>query len=132
LNGKAGNTLAKRRILVAEDESLIALELEEMLQGFGCEVVGPFAAVEEVLEHAEAGGLDGALLDVNLRGEQIFRILPQLLASRLPIIITSGYNDSTLFRGDFRHLPQIAKPFDEAALREICERVFGVGQAATA
>ncbi len=113
------------RILVAEDEGLIALEVETVLQGFGCEVVGPVSRVHDVLREAERGGLDGALLDVNLRGEQIFAILPQLVALRLKIVITSGYDDETLFPPEFRDLPRLAKPFGERALRAICETAFG-------
>ncbi|CAL75372.1 putative response regulator receiver (CheY-like protein) [Bradyrhizobium sp. ORS 278] len=112
------------RILVAEDEGLIALELETVLQGFGCEVIGPVSRVAEVLREAERGDLDGALLDVNLRGEQIFAILPQLIARELKIVITSGYDDATLFPPEFRGLPRLAKPFDERALRAMCQATF--------
>jgi DNA-binding NtrC family response regulator len=116
--------LVGQRILVAEDEGLIALELERMLQDFGCEVVGPLASVEDVLESAERGGFDGALLDVNLRGRQIFEILPELQKLGLRLIITSGYDDVTLFPAAFRTMPRIAKPFDERQLRRVCESVF--------
>lgn len=112
------------RILVAEDEGLIALELETVLQGFGCEVVGPVSRVGDVLREAERGGLDGALLDVNLRGEQIFAVLPQLIARELKIVITSGYDDATLFPPEFRSLARLAKPLDERALRAMCEATF--------
>jgi two-component SAPR family response regulator len=120
----ANSTLEGLRILVAEDEGLIALELETVLQGFGCEVVGPVSRVNEVLREAERGGLDGALLDVNLRGEQIFAILPRLIELKLKIVITSGYDDATLFPEAFRTLPRLAKPFEERALRRICEQTF--------
>jgi len=116
--------LAGQRILVAEDEGLIALELERILEEFGCEVVGPLASVDEVLENAQRGRFDGALLDVNLRGRQIFEILPALQKLGLPLIITSGYDDVTLFPALFRAMPHIAKPFDERELRRICEKVF--------
>jgi DNA-binding NtrC family response regulator len=116
--------LAGQRILLAEDEGLIALELEQILEGFGCEVVGPLASVDEVLDHAQRGRFDGALLDVNLRGRQIFDILPALQNLGLRLIITSGYNDVTLFPVEFRAMPRIAKPFDERELRRICEKVF--------
>jgi DNA-binding response OmpR family regulator len=112
------------RILIAEDEALIALELEALLQEFGCEAIGPVSRVAEVLREAERGNLDGALLDVNLRGEQIFAILPQLIALGLKIVITSGDDDATHFPPDFRSLPLLAKPFDERALRAICEATF--------
>jgi DNA-binding NarL/FixJ family response regulator len=120
----ANSTLEGLRILVAEDEGLIALELETVLQGFGCEVVGPVSRVNEVLREAERGGLDGALLDVNLRGEQIFAILPRLIELKLKIVITSGYDDATLFPEAFRTLPRLAKPFEERALGRICEQTF--------
>jgi DNA-binding NtrC family response regulator len=116
--------LAGRRILLAEDEGLIALELERMLVDFGCDVVGPVASVEGVLENAERGGFDGAVLDVNLRGRQIFEILPKLQGLGMRIVIASGYNDATLFPPPFRAVPRIAKPFDERELKRICERVF--------
>jgi len=112
------------RILVAEDEGLIALELQTVLQDFGCDVVGPVSRVGDVLREAERGGLDGALLDVNLHGEQIFAILPQLIALDLKIVIASGHDDATLFPPDFRDLTRLAKPFDERALRAMCEAVF--------
>ncbi|WP_315744875.1 MULTISPECIES: hypothetical protein [unclassified Bradyrhizobium] len=118
------SSLAGLRILVAEDEGLIALELETILQSFGCEVVGPVSRVSEVLGEAERGGLDGALLDVNLRGEQIFAVLPRLIEQRLKLVITSGYDDATLYPPAFRSLPRLAKPFGEKALRRICEETF--------
>jgi DNA-binding NtrC family response regulator len=117
--------LAGRRILVAEDESVVALEIETILLDFGCEVVGPLSSLDQVLQNAEQGGLDGALLDVNLRGQQIFDILPKLNKLGLKLIITSGYNDVTLFPAAFRSVPRITKPFDEKELRLICENVFG-------
>jgi DNA-binding NarL/FixJ family response regulator len=99
--------LAGRRILVAEDEALVALELMWMLENFGCELVGPLATVDEVLESARRGSLDGALLDVNLRGRQIFEILPELKKLGMRIILASGYDDPTLFPGMFRAMPRI-------------------------
>ena len=77
-----------------------------------------------MLENGQCGSLDGALLDVNLRGRQIFEILPALQKRGLRLIITSGYDDVTLFPAQFRAMPRIAKPFDERELRRICEKVF--------
>jgi DNA-binding response OmpR family regulator len=123
---RAKKPLAGQRILVAEDEGLIALELERILEDFGCEVIGPLASVDEVLEYAKRGGFDGALLDVNLRGRQIFEILPALRKLGLRLIITSGYDDVTLFPVPFRDMPRIAKPFDEQELQRVCENVFAI------
>jgi CheY-like chemotaxis protein len=112
--------LVNRRILVAEDEALIAIGIESMLQSFGCEVVGPVSEVREILQVIEAEPIDGALLDVNLRGHQVFEILPEVIRRRIPVMLTSGYDDATLFPPAFRELPRISKPFDEATLRRMC------------
>ena len=117
--------LAGRRILLAEDESLIALDVKQMLEDFGCDLVGPVASVDEVLEYVQRESLDGAVLDVNLRGRQIFEILPDLQKLGIRFILASGYDDVTLFPAPFRAMPRIAKPFDERELRRICERVLG-------
>jgi DNA-binding NtrC family response regulator len=117
--------LAGQRILLAEDEGLIAIELERMLESFGCDLVGPLASIDQVLEAAQRGSFDGAILDVNLRGRQIFEIMPKLQALGMRIIIASGYEDVTLFPPPFRAMPRLSKPFDENELRRICERIFG-------
>jgi CheY-like chemotaxis protein len=114
------STLANRRILVAEDEALIAIGIETMLQGFGCEVIGPVSEVHDILQMIETEPLDGALLDVNLRGRQVFEILPDIICRGIPVMLTSGYDDATLFPPAFRDLPRISKPFDEATLRRMC------------
>jgi DNA-binding NarL/FixJ family response regulator len=119
----ASSSLEGLRVLIAEDEGLLALVLETVLQGFGCEVVGPVACVDEVLREAERGGLDGALLDVNLRGEQIFAILPRLVALKLKIVITSGCDEASIPEA-FRTVPRLPKPFGEVSLLRICEQTF--------
>jgi CheY-like chemotaxis protein len=118
-------SLQNRRILVAEDEALIALDIEAMLHGFGCQVIGPVSGLDEILRVVDGTPLDGALLDVNLRGRQVFEILPEILRRKIPVVLTSGYDDSTLFPRAFRELPRISKPFDEATLRRVCTIVMG-------
>jgi DNA-binding NtrC family response regulator len=117
--------LANRRILVAEDEGLIALDVEAMLQGFGCEVVGPLSDLEDILLAIQAQPLDGALLDVNLRGRQVFDILPEFISRNIPVVLTSGYDDASLFPHAFRELPRIAKPFDQGTLHRVCITTLG-------
>ena len=119
--------LENRRILVAEDEGLIAIDIEAMLQGFGCEVVGPVADLDEVLQAIETERLDGALLDVNLRGRQVFEILPELIRRRIPVMLTSGYDDTTVFPAPFRDLPRISKPFGKDTLHRMCARMVQDG-----
>ncbi len=117
--------LANRRILLAEDEGLIALDVEAMLQGFGCEVVGPLSDLEDILLAIQAQPLDGALLDVNLRGRQVFAILPEFLNRNIPVVLTSGYDHASLFPHAFRELPRISKPFDQSTLHRVCIHTLG-------
>lgn len=104
------------RILLAEDELLVATDIETMLVELGCEVVGPVATVAEVERLTEAEPLDCALLDVNLRGEQVFRAVPALRARRIPVLLSSGYQSPALFPQEFRDLPLLVKPYDRADL----------------
>ena len=121
----SNESLANRRILLAEDEGLIALDVEAMLQGFGCEVVGPLSELEDILLAIQAQPLDGALLDVNLRGRQVFDILPEFISRNIPVVLTSGYDDASLFPVAFRELPRISKPFDQSTLRSVCATTIG-------
>jgi DNA-binding LytR/AlgR family response regulator len=113
------------RILVVEDEGLIALNLELMLRRFGCEIVGPISEVDDVVGAARMHNPDGAFLDVNLRGRKVFDVLPEMMSLGVPCVLSSGYDDPMLFPAAFRDLPRIAKPFDEKALRRACA-AFGL------
>ena len=108
------------RILVVEDEGLIALNLELMLRRFGCEIVGPISEVDDIVGMARKHYPDGAFLDVNLRGRKVFDVLPEMMGLGVPCVLSSGYDDPTLFPAAFRDMPRIAKPFDEKALRRAC------------
>ena len=111
------------RILLAEDYYLIAMEMEAALQALGCVVVGPARSVREVEDIAGSTPLDGALLDVNLRGEPVDRALPVLVERGVKIVLSSGYEERAL-ADRYRGLPVITKPYSDQALRAICERVF--------
>lgn len=112
------------RILVAEDESLIALDLVQALETAGCEVIGPVNRVQDVPSLAKTEHPDGALLDVNLRGQQIFEVLPELNALGVRVVLTSGYDDATLFPHEYRDLPRVTKPVDQRLLERVCAANF--------
>jgi CheY-like chemotaxis protein len=117
------------RVLVVEDEGLIALNLELMLCRFGCEIVGPISDVGDIIDAARVHNPDGALLDVNLRGRKVFDVLPEMMGLGVPCVLSSGYDDPMLFPVAFRNMPRIAKPFDEAALRRVCVEFGALAQA---
>jgi CheY-like chemotaxis protein len=122
-------SLPPLRILVAEDEGLIALNLELILRRFGCEVVGPVSEVDGIVRAARTNRPDGAFLDVNLRGRKVFDVLPEMLGLGVPCVLSSGYDDPMLFPAPFRNMPRIAKPFDETALRRACAEFGSLAEA---
>jgi CheY-like chemotaxis protein len=112
------------RVLVVEDELLIALALEDILSALDFDVRGPFARVDEALALARAEQFDGALLDVNIRGELVYPVADELLSRGVPVIFCSGYSDSTIMPARFRSVPQIAKPYDDESLLRAMNHAF--------
>lgn len=79
------------RILVVEDEYLIALELDAALRAAGYRVIGPIQNVDSALELLKDDRPDGAILDVNLAGEWVTPVAETLKAMSVPYILASGY-----------------------------------------
>jgi DNA-binding NtrC family response regulator len=91
--------LKGKRILVVEDEALIAVMIEDMLADMGSEIVGPAATIEEALRLASSEALDGAVLDVNVRGERIDPVAELLMARGVPMLFATGYGEVKLASG---------------------------------
>jgi PAS domain S-box-containing protein len=89
----AAVSLRGRRVLLVEDEPLVALEAAAALEELGCEVVGPAATLEEALRLAasEAPRLDVAVLDVNLGGRASFPVADLLAGHGVPVVHVTGY-----------------------------------------
>jgi len=103
--------LAGLRILVVDDEPLVAMMIEDLLADFGCEVVGPVGSVAEALALVEAGGLSGALLDVNLGGELVYPVAEALRDANVPFAFVTGYAGLGV-AADFAAAPMLRKPLD--------------------
>lgn len=111
-------TLDGRRVLIVEDESLVAMLLETILEDMGCATVGPAASIDEGLRSAtDEAELDAALLDVNVAGRQVFPIAEVLKARGVPFVFSTGYGEGGL-PDEWRGNPTIQKPFTEAAVRD--------------
>lgn len=105
------------RLLLVEDEAMVAMMLEDMLGDFGCEIVGPAASVAAALELAGREGLDGAILDVNVGGEPIYPVAEVLVARGVPFVFTTGYGAADIDRR-FADALAVQKPFSTGALRD--------------
>lgn len=107
-----------RRVLIVEDESLVAMLLETILADLGCDVVGPESNIEDGLNVAAGTApLDAALLDVNVAGQEIFPVAEALKARGVPFVFSTGYGEAGLpehWRGN----PTVQKPFTEGAIRD--------------
>jgi len=88
--------LKGRRVLVVEDEMMIAMLVEDMLADLGCAVVGPAHGLEAALELVRGDGIDAALLDVNLAGQPVFAVADALRAKGVPAIFSTGYGEAGL------------------------------------
>lgn len=106
----ACTNLTARRILVVEDDLVIAVLIEEALQDLGCVVVGPVGKLDTALRLADDEALDGAILDVTIRGGKIFPVVERLQARGVPFVLASGYGDWALPEA-FRNQPRLTKPF---------------------
>lgn len=111
-------SLEGRRILVVEDEFLLALEVEAALTSFGCFVAGPFAKLGKALVAARAMRLDGAVLDINLNGEMVYPLAEFLDMAGGPFVFLTGYVSSDLPER-FRRFRRLQKPLHAEKLRHI-------------
>jgi CheY-like chemotaxis protein len=110
------DTLANRRVLVAEDEYFIARDIARALHAFGAEVVGPvptWNGLQAILSTGER--LDAAILDINLKNKMVFPVVEALTTRGIPVVFATGY-DRTAVPAQFRDIPRWEKPFDPQAL----------------
>jgi CheY-like chemotaxis protein len=119
------SALAGRRILVVEDEMMIAMLVEDMLAELGCSVVGPAHALDVALNLARTEqGIDAALLDVNLGGQPVFAVADALREKGVPAIFSTGYGDAGL-RDIDRGSQVLQKPFRAGDLARALNAALG-------
>ena len=113
------------RLLVVEDEAMIAMMLEDMLDTFGCVVVEVAGTLSKGLDLVanHTLDLDGAILDVNLGGEPVYPVAEQLAARGVPFIFCTGYGLKGL-ASNFAHVPTLAKPYMREELENILVTVL--------
>ncbi|KQT12083.1 MULTISPECIES: response regulator [Bradyrhizobium] len=105
------------RVLLVEDEGLVALMIEDMLEELGLKVVASAAHLNTACELATTGSFDLALLDVNLAGELVFPVARVLRERGIPFLFSTGYGAPPLDE-EFKGAPAIGKPFSIDQLNE--------------
>lgn len=122
------DSLAGRRVLIIEDESLLAMLLEDLLVDIGCEAAGVASTFQDAMEKAKSLTFDVAILDLNLNGRQSLPIAEVLLARGAPFVFATGYGAPTL-PISLQGAPILQKPFQtrhlEQALRDAIAAATG-------
>lgn len=117
------------RVLVAEDEAIVRMELVSSLQQAGAIVVGPVATVAAALALADEADCDCAVLDVNLDGEHSGPVAERLLARHVPVLFATGYSDLSMLPPALRDVPRLQKPLSRSDLvRRLAAAAPGPGR----
>ncbi len=111
-------TLRGLRLLIVEDETILALLVEDLLGEMGCRVLGPAGSVTAALALLDAEDIDAALLDIDLGpGGDGCAVADALAARNVPFAFVTGSDMSELPR-EYRDRPTLQKPFPAGLLRE--------------
>jgi CheY-like chemotaxis protein len=115
---EVNSPLSGRRVLLVEDEIIVAWLLEDMLADLGCAVVGPAASINQALAMIRTEAIDAAVLDVNLDGQMSYPIADALAARGVPFVFSTGYHKDRLLER-YRTFPALQKPFHLSELTDM-------------
>ncbi len=114
-----------RKILVVEDEPLIAMMLEDFLETLGHHVHASCDNLDDALQQCEAGGFDLAILDINLKGELIWPVASALKAQGVPFVIASGGHVEPP-PSEFSDAPLLEKPYTIDRIEPVLQQAAAV------
>jgi len=112
----AKSELAGKRVLLVEDEVMIALMFEDVLAELGCEVIGPVSRMAAAKTMIKTRHVDCALLDINLHGQPVYPLVELLTERSVPFAFVTGYGAGGVDE-QFRQYPVLHKPFDSQGLK---------------
>lgn len=111
VGGDDRDLLQGLKILLVEDDFIVAFDMQTLLQDYGAHVLGPAATVAEGLSIVASSKVDAAVLDVNLNGEFVFALAQRLREQHVPLLFATAYaDDDKLFPDADRTAPRVAKP----------------------
>jgi CheY-like chemotaxis protein len=109
------------QILVVEDESMVAMMIEDMLEDLGHKVIATSGRMPDASKLVSDASADLAILDVNLNGEETFPLARSLAARAIPFIFATGYGSSGI-KAEWSGVPVLQKPFQSRELAEAISR----------
>ena len=116
--------LKGKRILVIEDSPVVGPFTVDLLTELGFEVAGPAPNMAAARELMEAGGFDGALVDIHIRGERVFPLCDMLEAKGVPFVFTSGYADWQMPE-KWQERPRLQKPYTVDQIEQALRALLG-------
>jgi DNA-binding response OmpR family regulator len=114
----------RHRVLVVEDEMMVAIMLKDFLTDTGYEVVGPVGRLASALALAGSREIDAALLDVNVRGEAVYPVAQILAERRIPFALVTGYDTKSIAFA-YQSSPVVTKPFRGAEIVAVLRELLG-------
>ncbi len=123
-DGRKAGELNGAKILLVEDEFLIALDLQILLYRLGCDVLGPVGSVAESLVLLRHERPDAAVLDINLRDGIVTPVVERLDAMKVPFVLVTARDTSMLNHPRLLGIPALSKPVEERALRQGIESLL--------
>lgn len=122
MNCAPQSLVAGMRVLVVEDEMMVAMALEYLLQAMDCDVV-KVGRLDKAIRLAQTETVNGALLDVNLAGGSGYPVADELDRRDIPFIFMTGYDASRL-EGEYNGHAALQKPFQEEELERMMAAMF--------
>lgn len=113
------------RVLIVEDELIIAMELERLLRSLGCVPLDAVPTVRKALRVLAAERPDVAVLDVNLQGERVTPVAETLQAKGVPFVLVTGYGSERLTEEALRDAVYLRKPVDADRFGRALAQVVG-------
>ena len=114
-----------RRVLVVEDDFIVAFDMQSMLEEQGAEVIGPASSLQEARALLAGAQPDAAVLDVNLNGEYVFPLAEDLRVRGIPFLFATAYaDDDRLFPPIARDVLRLAKPVLPSVLLSQLKRIL--------
>lgn len=107
------------RVLLVEDNFIIAWDLAELVRGAGIVPVGPVASVADALAKVAQGGIEAAILDINLGEENALSVADELDRKAIPFAFATGYNPQDVLPPERADVPVLAKPYSSAEVRAV-------------
>jgi PAS domain S-box-containing protein len=113
--------VAGNRVMIVEDEALVAMVEMESLAELGFSVVGPFSRASDAMAAVREEQIDAAVLDVNLDGDLVYSVADELASRGIPFVFVTGYAAESI-EERFAHIPVLQKPIERQTLQRIFVR----------